>query len=138
MTHWNEAVEKHWSVFVYALTNIPFMPRTRRVSAKPCGLNFHRLGLSLIVICAYPRPQRVRFTDCGAKVFPVLGSATSTEVLQSLQYLRCRWAPITSASHCCVLAVTDTRGTLLPLCHRCQNRTGPNPQAPLRFIKSDL
>lgn len=59
--------------------------QTASVSAKPCGLNFHRLGLPLIFICAYPRPQRVRFTDCGAKVFPVLGSATSTEVLQPLQ-----------------------------------------------------
>ena len=55
--------------------------------ARPCGLNFHRLGLPLIFIRAYPRPQRVRFTDCGAKVFPVLGSATSTEVLQPLQCL---------------------------------------------------
>lgn len=63
--------------------------QTAHVSAKPCGLNFHRLGLPLIFICAYPRPQRVRFTDCGAKVFPVLGSATSTEVLQSLQCLGC-------------------------------------------------
>lgn len=63
--------------------------QTAHVSAKPCGLNFHRLGLPLIFIRAYPRPQRVRFTDCGAKVFPVLGSATSTEVLQSLQCLGC-------------------------------------------------
>lgn len=63
--------------------------QTANISAKPCGLNFHRLGLPLILICAYPRPQRVRFTDCGAKVFPVLVSATSTEVLQSRQCLGC-------------------------------------------------
>lgn len=67
--------------------------QTANVSAKPCGLNFHRLGLPLIFICAYSRPQRVRFTDCGAKVFPVLGSATSTEVLQSLQYLSYSYVP---------------------------------------------
>ena len=67
--------------------------QTANLSAKPCGLNFHRLGLPLIFICAYPRPQRVRFADCGAEVFPVLGSATSTEVLQSLQCLGCSHAP---------------------------------------------
>lgn len=36
-------------------------------------------------IRTYPRPQRVRFTDCGAKVFPVLVSATSTQLLLPLQ-----------------------------------------------------
>lgn len=67
--------------------------QTASVSAKPCGLNFHRLGLPLIFICAYPQPQRVRFTECGAKVLPVLGSATSTEVLQPLRNLRCCHEP---------------------------------------------
>lgn len=67
------------------------MLRSRQqASSKSCGLNFHRLGLPLIFICAYPQPQRVRFTDCGGKVFPVLGSATSTEVLQCLMH-PARW-----------------------------------------------
>lgn len=108
--------------------------QTASMSAKLCGLNFHRLGLPLIFICAYPRPQRVRFTDCGAKVFPVLGSATSTEVLQPLQCLGLSHVPV----HCymlkghrtlttaivyvqyySVLANRVTFVTLLQFCHNC-------------------
>lgn len=46
--------------------------------------NLSQSWASSVFICAYPPPQRVRFTDCGAKAFPVLGSATSTEVVVSL------------------------------------------------------
>lgn len=108
--------------------------QTASMSAKLCGLNFHRLGLPLIFICAYPRPQRVRFTDCGAKVFPVLGLATSTEVLQPLQCLGLSHVPIhcymlkgcgtltTSivfALYCSVSANRATFVTLLQFCHHC-------------------
>lgn len=86
LTHSNKTiVRSNVNTFPSALINVPFMPEARQtasVSAKPCGLNFHRLGLPLIFICAHAGPQRVRFTDCGAEVFPVLGSATSTEVPQ--------------------------------------------------------
>lgn len=56
--------------------------QTASVSANPCGRNLYRPGLPLIFICTNPQQLRVRFTGCGAKVFPVLVSATSTGVTQ--------------------------------------------------------
>lgn len=69
--------------------------QTPSVSARTCGLTFDRLRLPQYS-SVHIRDHRVRFTDCGAKVFPVLGSATSTEVLLPLQCLGCSDVPI----HC--------------------------------------
>lgn len=92
--------------------------QTASVSAKPCGLNFHRLGLPLIVICAHAGPQRVRFTDCGAEVFPVLGSATSTEVPQPHEGLSfaLRWIVAHIQNHFRFVTESNTIGCLPSWC----------------------
>lgn len=71
------------------MTNGAFMVRATQWQCQAMRSKISQTWAFSTFIRTYPGPQRVRFTDCGAKVFPVLVSATSTELLQLLQCFGC-------------------------------------------------